>query len=133
MHELWNALLSAMVPWHQGKLFVEHALSIDHDALHILAGAFLWLVLALLLRRPLTSWRPWLGVLAFNIWNEAVDLSLEHWPDLGWQYGETAKDLVLTMILPTVVLFAARVRPELFRHDSGAARLRGRRRTSRRR
>jgi hypothetical protein len=133
MHGLWKALLAAMVPWHQGKLFIEHALAIDHDALHILAGTLLWLVLALLLRRPLTTWKPWLGVLAFNIWNEAVDLSLEQWSDRGWQYGETAKDLVLTIAVPTVLMFAARLRPDLFRQHSGAARRTSRRRISRRR
>jgi hypothetical protein len=133
MHDLWKALLAVMVPWHQGKLFVEHALAIDHDALHILAGTLLWLVLALLLRRPLTTWRPWLGAMAFNIWNEAVDLSLEQWSDRGWQYGETAKDLVLTIAVPTVLMFAARRRPDLFRQHSGAARRTRRRHMSRRR
>jgi hypothetical protein len=128
MHELWNAVLAAMVPWHQGKLFVEHALAIDHDALHILAGTLAWLILALLLRQPLTGWAPWLGVVAFNIWNEVVDLTLERWSDPGWQYGETAKDLVLTMALPTVLMFAVRLRPDLFRHDSRAARRMRRRR-----
>jgi hypothetical protein len=44
-----------MASWHQGKLFVEHAVAISHDSLHILIGVLLWLVLGLLLGRPLTS------------------------------------------------------------------------------
>jgi hypothetical protein len=124
LHHSWKVVLSAMESWHEGKLFIEHSLRIDHDALHILAGTLLWLVLAVALRRPLTWWRPWLAVLGLNVWNEAVDLTLEQWSDRGWQYGETAKDLVLTMALPTLLMFAARLRPALFGHHPGAARSR---------
>jgi hypothetical protein len=52
-----------------------------------------------------------LGLIAFN---EAVDLWIERWPDPGMQYGETAKDVFLTMVLPTVLLACARARPQLF-------------------
>jgi hypothetical protein len=51
-----------------------------------------------------------------------VDLTLEQWPDKGWQYGESAKDVLLTMAVPTILMLAARLRPDLFR--SGAARRR---------
>ncbi len=115
MRALWHALIAAMASWHQSKLFIEHSATIDHDALHVLVGVLLSLAFGLILRRPLTSWLPWLGVLAVILWNEAVDLWVERWPDPGQQYGEGAKDLVLTMFLPTVLMITARVRPELFR------------------
>jgi hypothetical protein len=114
-----------MVSWHQGKLFIEHAVRIDHDALHVILGVLLWLVMALIVRRPLTSWRPWLWVLAFILWNETVDLWIERWPEPAMQYGEGARDLVLTVFLPAVLMFAARTRPDLFH---GAPGRRGRRR-----
>ena len=114
----WGALIDAMTSWHQWKLFLEHAVSIDHDAMHMVFGATLWLVIALLLRRPVTSWRPWLWLFAVILWNETVDLWVERWPDPGHQYGEGAKDLLLTMFVPTLILLAARWRPGLF----GAAR-----------
>jgi hypothetical protein len=104
-----------MSTWHQGKLFIEHFVAIDHDALHVIVGVLLWLVVGLLLRRPLSSWTPWLWVLAVIAWNEAVDLWVEQWPDPGQQYGEGAKDLLLTMLLPTVMMIAVRRRPDLFR------------------
>ena len=125
LHRLWAAITAAMASWHQGKLFIEHAVRIDHDALHIIVGIPVWLVVALLARRPITSWRPWLWLLAFILWNETVDLWMEHWPDPGMQYGEGAKDVALTMLLPTVLMLAARARPDLFR---GAPGQRGRRR-----
>ena len=112
---LWKLVVAAMMSWHQGKLFIEHSLTINHDSLHMLVGVLLWLAFGLLLRRPLTSWRPWLWLFAIILWNETVDLWIEQWPDPGQQYGEGAKDLLLTMAVPTILLFAGRWRPDLFR------------------
>jgi hypothetical protein len=124
MHHLWTAVIDAMGAWHQGKLFLEHSLTIDHDALHVIIGVLVWLVAALLLRRPITSWHPFLWCFAIILWNETVDLWVEQWPDPGMQYGEGAKDLVLTILVPGLLMISARSRPDLFR--SGARR--GRRR-----
>lgn len=115
MKELWHALTPAMTSWHQGKLFVEHALTISHDALHLIVGLLGWIVAALLARRSLASSLPWIVILAAALWNEAVDLWIEHWPDPGQQYGEGFKDLLLTMTVPTIVMLGARLRPDLFR------------------
>lgn len=115
MHNLWLILVDAMGAWHQGKLFFEHALAIDHDALHVLVGVFGWLVFALILRRPLTARLPFLWLLALILWNETVDLWVEQWPEPGMQYGEGAKDVILTMLLPAILMISARLRPDLFR------------------
>jgi hypothetical protein len=112
---LWLALVSTMIFWHQAKLFIEHSLTINHDALHMLVGVLIWIVFGLLSRRPLTFWRPWLWLFAIILWNETVDLWVEQWPDPGQQYGEGAKDLLLTMAIPTIIMCAARLRPDLFR------------------
>jgi hypothetical protein len=115
LHRLWAMIVYAMVSWHQGKLFIEHAIAIGHDTLHVIVGVLLWLVFGLIMRRPLSSWLPWLWLLAVILWNETVDLWVEQWPNPGQQYGEGAKDLLLTMIVPTVLMFAVRLRPDLFR------------------
>ena len=104
-----------MSGWHQGKLFIEHAVTIDHDALHIIGGGFIWMAIAALLRRPLSSRWPWLWLLAVIAWNETVDLSTEKWPNPGQQYGKGAKDLFMTMLLTTVFALAIRFAPGLFR------------------
>ena len=104
-----------MSSWHQGKLFIEHAVAISHDTLHVFAGIIVQLVAAMISRRPVWSWRPWLWVLAVIMWSETVDLWTERWPDPGMQYGEGVKDLLLTMFVPTVLMIAARRRPDLFR------------------
>ncbi|WP_028970438.1 hypothetical protein [Sphingomonas sp. URHD0057] len=117
---VWTTVTGAMGFWHQGKLFVEHAIAIQHDALHIIFGVIVWVVIAAVMRRPLSSRWPWLWLLAVIAWNETVDLWTEKWPDPGQQYGEGAKDLLLTMLLPTILAVLVRVAPGLF----GAARRR---------
>jgi len=117
---IWTIVTDAMGSWHQGKLFVEHAVTIQHDALHIIFGVAVWLAIAAIMRRPLSSRWPWLWLLAVIAWNETVDLWTETWPDPGQQYGEGAKDLLLTMLLPTILGVLVRVAPGLF----GAARRR---------
>ena len=115
LHPAWKAVVATMTSWHQGKLFIEHTLNVSHQSLHIFIGLLLWIVLGLVLRRPLTSWFPWLWVFAAILFNETVDLWIEQWPDPGQQYGEGAKDVLLTMAVPTIVMLAARTRPDLFR------------------
>ncbi len=119
LHELWMMITGIMIDWHQAKLFVEHAVTINHDTLHVIVGVLFWLALALLTRRPITSWYPWLWLFAIIFWNETVDLWTEQWPDPGHQYGEGAKDLVLTMFIPTLIMFAGRARPDLLRAGLG--------------
>ena len=118
MRDAWSAVVAAMSSWHQGKLFIERSMAISHDALHIIVGVLVWLAIALLARRPIASLRPWIWLLALIAWNETVDLWIEKWPEPGMQFGEGAKDILLTMLLPTVMLMAARARPDLFRQGA---------------
>lgn len=124
LHEAWVILTSAMSDWHQGKLLVEHAVAISHDTLHVFVGVIIWLLIAMVMRRPITSWYPWLWLFAIICWNETVDLWNEQWPDPGQQYGEGLKDIVLTIFVPTLLMAAARVRPDLFRQGIGRKRKR---------
>jgi hypothetical protein len=119
---IWSGVTSVMTSWHEGKVVIEHAVAISHDSLHVIVGVLLLLGLGLVLRRPISSWRPWLWLFAAILWNETVDLWVEQWPDPGRQYGEGLKDLALTMLLPTVLTLAARVRPDLFRASPRARR-----------
>ena len=99
--------------WYQVKLFIEHASAISMDALHVLVGVGVMLVAALLLKRNLASALPWLVTLFLGVGNEVYDLHVELWPDVASQLGEAAKDLLLTMALPTLLLLVARRRPTL--------------------
>ena len=103
--------------WYQVKLFLAHASGISMDAWHILVGVGLFLLAALVLRRSIASPLPWVAVLLLEIGNEAYDLHVELWPDPGSQIGEGVKDIMLTMLLPTLLMVAARLRPELLARD----------------
>lgn len=103
----------SILGWYQIKLFLEHASGISMDALHILVGFAVFLIAALALRRSVADPLPWLATLALEIGNEAYDLTVELWPDPGSQLGEGAKDIALTMALPTLLLLVARWRPNL--------------------
>lgn len=100
--------------WYEAKRFVEQATALSMDSLHLIAGMLLFIGLALLLRRPVTDPRPWLGVLCVTLLNEAADLWTERWPSPGQQFGEAAKDILLTMLLPSLVLLTARHLPGLY-------------------
>ena len=43
------------------------------DELHVLIGVAIQFLFAKLLRRPLSSWHPWLVVLGIELLNEAND------------------------------------------------------------
>jgi hypothetical protein len=105
--------------WYQLKLFIEHTSGISMDALHILVGFALFLVVARLLKTGAGSFRPWLALVLIELGNEAYDLHVELWPNLGSQLGEGAKDILLTMALPTLLLVIARWRPHWLIRQSG--------------
>jgi hypothetical protein len=111
---VWHLAQRRMFWWYHAKMFIEHASIVTSDALHVLIGVALWVIAAVVLRRRLTEWLPWLVVLVAVLFNEAVDLWVEQWPDAAMQYGESARDILLTLLLPTLLMAAARERPDLF-------------------
>lgn len=106
---------SLLWAWHEWKLFFERSIAFSNDATHVIAGVLVQFAAAFLLRKPISSCWPWITVLAATVINEAVDLRVETWPDLSMQYGEGFKDLLLTMLLPTLLMATARWTPQLFR------------------
>lgn len=87
---------------------------LDKDALHIYAALLLQLGAAVLSRRTLAHWLPWIVVLAAELANEWYDVNAEIWPERDLQFARAAHDVVNTMLLPTLLMVLARVRPQLF-------------------
>jgi hypothetical protein len=100
--------------WYQIKLLIKHASGISMDALHILIGFVLFVLAARLLKTSVASPRPWLVLLMLELLNEAYDLHVEIWPNLATQLGEGIKDILLTMILPTLLAILVRGRSGMF-------------------
>jgi hypothetical protein len=109
--------------WYQFKLFIEHASGISLDALHIVLGFAIFLIAAQFLGRSVASPLPWFTTLLLEAGNEAYDFMIELWPDPGSQVGEAAKDIMLTMALPTLLMGIARWRPSLLVRNSARPRL----------
>ena len=101
--------------WYGVKEWLVAVSGLDMDALHVHAGVLLQLLAALLLRRSLRSPWPWLIVFAGALANEAYDLHYETWPDAdrARQWAESAKDVINTMLLPSLLLVVARYAPRL--------------------
>ena len=57
---------------------------------------------------------PWLIVLVLICINEAIDLQYPQWKVPAMDLGESAKDLILTIALPTMMLVFARLFPRLW-------------------
>jgi hypothetical protein len=90
-------------------------LLIAKDALHIYLAFVIQIGAALILRKSLASWAPWLTVLAFELVNEGLDMWLGEEAHLKqWQFDGAKHDIVNTMILPTALLLLCRYAPRLF-------------------
>jgi len=101
--------------WYEAKLFFEHASGFSMDALHVVFGVCLQLLFAWLFRTTVAAARPLLLVLFIELTNEASDLFLEVWPNPGHQWGESMKDVLLTMALPVLIWLIANKKPGLLR------------------
>ena len=105
--------------WFEAKTFFEHSLAFSHDALHAFVGIIVQLAVAAALRCSIARWKPWLVVLVLGLANEASDLYGDTWPTRSQQWGETAKDVLLTMFLPTLLLAISRLAPRLLVRPAG--------------
>jgi hypothetical protein len=106
--------------WEEAKLFFEQATAVSTESLHIIGGVLILFGAAALFRKPVSSRAPWLVVLAFTCFNEFIDLSISQWPHPGMQFGESVKDVFLTMLLPSILLFTANKTPGLYSRKAPA-------------
>lgn len=88
---------------------------------YVLTGAAVLFAAAALLRTTIGSWKAWLVVLVLESLNEFADLSTKRWPHPGRQLGDSVKDLLLTVALPTLLLVLARCCPRLFVPETSPA------------
>ncbi len=106
--------------WEEAKLFLEHSIDVSTESLHVIAGVLILLLAAGLLRKPVSNLWPWFVVLALTCLNEFIDLWSSQWPHPGMQFGESVKDVVVTMLLPSVLLFTTEKTPALYLRNGRA-------------
>lgn len=91
------------------KTALSELLHLSKDALHIHIGIALFVVAALVFRRSFASWLPWFVLLGFELLNEAFD-SLHSSRGFGLNLAGSLKDIANTMLWPTVIVLALRLR-----------------------
>ena len=103
LKELWELL-----HWQDTKTaLVDHA-NLSRDALHVYIALMIYLGSCWLFKWHPRSWKPWLLVLLFQTVNEVFDMRVSFEDDgVIWVWGNI-KDMVNTMVAPTMLLFAAR-------------------------
>jgi len=90
------------------KLAIVAATGLSKDALHIYVGLAVFLVAAIVLRKPLRSNVPWLVVVGVAITGEVLDMrddiaSLEY-----WRWSASLHDILNTLFWPSVFLLLAK-------------------------
>ncbi|MEO7221687.1 MAG: hypothetical protein ABIY37_04375, partial [Devosia sp.] len=96
---MYNAIKTELALW----------LGISKDALHIHLGLVIFAILFLVFLRSPGSLIPWLGVLAFELVNEAMDMFHWHGGAFSFEIGDSFKDIANTMIWPTIVTLGIRL------------------------
>ena len=89
--------------WYHAKQFFQHASGFSMDALHVMLGAALHLLIALLFRSSVGRPLPLLAVLVLELINEASDFSVD--VGVGKQVGELAMTYP-TMFVPTLLFWS---------------------------
>lgn len=93
------------------KTDLAQVLDLSKDALHVHLGLLIMLLAVIVLRKSPASFVPWLCVLVLQLLNEVLDLLHWHGGELGFSaLGALGgvKDIINTMLWPTIILLLAR-------------------------
>ena len=95
--------------WGPIKQAFEKSIHLSPDAVHIHVGVGLLFFFALIFRRPLHDWRPWMAVFLVEGINEIIDLN-QKFGSTENNAVESLHDLVNTLFLPTLLVLYYRYR-----------------------
>jgi len=92
------------------KQFVVSATGLSKDTLHVYTGLAVMFIAALVLRKPIRSFVPWLIVLAVAAAGESLDMR-DDFVYLGyWRWQSSLHDITNTMFWPSIMLMLSRFR-----------------------
>ena len=98
-----------MQDWIELKQLIAASSGLDRGTLRVIASVPLHVALALLSRRPITGGLPWFLLLVLAFGNETADAYSDRTLE-QWELDASIRDLLLTMILPTFLALACRIR-----------------------
>ena len=90
------------------KIWLVNAIGLARDALHIHFGLTALLLVVLLFRQPLRSPWPWLTAVALAILGEVLDRRDQLAVSQPWNRPEAIKDVLNTILWPTLLMLLAR-------------------------
>lgn len=97
--------------FQQVKLFLVDTTGLDKDALHIHVSLIFYLGSCLAFRWKARQWMPWLVVLLAALTGEALDIRDQLASPVPVDWAESVKDMVNTLLAPTLIMMAARLSP----------------------
>jgi hypothetical protein len=98
------------VTWALLKEVVVDTTGLSKDVLHAYLGLMALFSFSAILDWPIASFLSWLAVLLLELGNEVMDLVFWYMLDRLEiaQWHDSLSDLIITMILPTIFVLAAR-------------------------
>jgi hypothetical protein len=105
-----SAFWHVVDPWLAIKMSLEQSLPFSSGWLHLVIGPLVFVAAAAVLKKPLTSWLPWLVLAVLAILNEIADLVPHRWPESPKLFVESGRDFFLSMVVSTAILVVARYR-----------------------
>lgn len=90
------------------KTDLSELLGLSKDALHVHLGLVVMLAAMVVFRKSPASFVPWVAVLVIELLNEALDVFHWHEGHLDFSTWGGVKDVLNTMLWPTVILMLAR-------------------------
>lgn len=108
--------------WIEIKEAVSDATAFSRDTLHILIGCGAHLGVVLIFRTWIGALWPVLLLTLAGLANEYGDLTSDYWTNglRKYQWLESAKDMVLTIAIPLLLVLLSRVAPNRFRRPEPA-------------
>jgi hypothetical protein len=90
------------------KLTIVAVAGLSKDALHIYVGLAVFLIVAIVLRKPLRSIVPWIAVIAIAVAGEVLDMR-DDLSSLGcWRWDASLHDILNTLFWPTILFLLAK-------------------------
>lgn len=100
--------------FYQFKIWAVDFTQLDRDSLHVHVSLAAYVVACLILRRKAWSVWPWFAVLLLALLGEYLDgqrlleSGVAGYPNRETLWAIHGKDMINTMVAPTILLFAAR-------------------------
>ncbi|OJW68006.1 MAG: hypothetical protein BGO57_11590 [Sphingomonadales bacterium 63-6] len=98
-----------MSGFEQAKLALVHFTGLERDALHIYVSLIVFFGSCLLLRWKAWQIRALLMVLLAALTGEVLDLAYQHELGMPLLWAESAKDIVNTCMVPTILMLMTRL------------------------